>query len=261
MEIIKVRNLNYNTSNKSLFKDITLDIESGTFTSIVGENSVGKTMLMKLLSGSIITDNFIKIDNIQVNKFCVEDIMKRTATIYSYNEFFSKTVMNEILQDKKNVDIYDVNLVRKLLDNFNLINIENISPLKLSYAENQIVALIKAIIKKPKIIFLDNAFSRLDVDKRHELLNYLKKYCKQNDITIILSSNDINDLKYSDRIIYLKNQRIEFDGDYSSFIKLDLNKEGFKLPWALEVSNKLIMYGLIDKETENMDELVGELLK
>ena len=65
-------------------------------------------------------------------------------------------------------------MARKLLDDFNLSSIEGISPLDLSYAENQIVGVIKFMIKKPKVLFIDNAFSRFDYDKKTEISQVLK---------------------------------------------------------------------------------------
>lgn len=259
MNIIEAH-INYEIDNKLLFDNINITIKQGSFTSIIGENGVGKTTLLKLLSGLIITNNNIKIDNIQVNKYNIEEIYKRVSIITSYNEFFSKTVLEEILDSKKGM--LEVNKAKKLLDSFNLLYLENMSPLNLSYAENQIVALIKAIVKKSKIIVLDNAFLRLDVDKRNELLSYLKKYALDNDITIIMSSPETSDLIYSDRILVIRNSSIMFDGDYKSLIKnMNLSKEGLKNPFEIEVSNKLIMYDLIKNVYDDIDLIVGELCK
>ena len=166
MNIIEAHNINYNNSYKTIFQNLDIEIEKEKFTSIIGKNNSGKSILLKLLSGELINDNNIKIDNIQISKFNIEEISKRVSIITSYNEFFSKTVLQEILQEKRNVSVFEINKVRKLLDEFNLLNIEKTSTQDLSYAENQIVALIKAIVKNPKVIFLDNAFSKLDSDKR-----------------------------------------------------------------------------------------------
>ena len=262
MNIIDANDINYVSNDKTIFHGLNLKIKEGSFVSIIGENSEGKSTLLKLLGGVIITSNNIKIDNIQVNKFNLEDISKRVSYISSYNEFFSKTVMQEILQEKKNVSVFELNKVRKILDDFNLLYLEKLSVQKLSYAENQIIALIKTIIKKPKIIFLDNAFSRLDIDKRKELFEYLKKFASENKITIISTTNSIDDLKYSDRIILLKYSNIFFDGTYNDLLNnVDLPAEGLKLPWEYDFCNKLMLYDLIDKNYDNIDDIVGELCK
>lgn len=262
MSIIEAHNINYSNSNKMLFHKLDLSIEEGSFNAFIGENGVGKTTLLKILTGQIITDSSVKVDEIKVNKFNIEDISNKIAIINSYNEFFSKTVMEEILQDKRQVSVYDINKVKQLLDSFNLLYLEKMPVQNLSYAENQIIALIKAIIKKPKIIILDNAFSKLDLDKRSELLNYLTDYCKKNNITILSATNNMSELKYYDRILLIKYSSIFFDGNYKSLINtVDLNKEGLSFPWEVEISNKLKLYDLIDDTYDDIDKIVGELCK
>ncbi len=262
MNIIEAHNINYSILDNNIFSNLDLLIESGSFVSVIGENGSGKTSLLKILSGQIITEGNVKIDGIKVNKYNIEEISKRVATINSYNEFFSKTVIEEILQDKRQVSIYDINKVRKLLDSFNLLYLEKMSVQNLSYAENQIIALIKAITKNPKIIVLDNAFSKLDIDKREELINYLTKYCKNNNITILSATNDMSLLKYFDRVLLIKNSGISFDGNYKELINtIDLNKESLNYPWEVEVTNKLKLYDLIDVDLDDIDQIVGELCK
>ena len=261
MNIIEAH-IKYEINNKQLFDNINITIKKGSFVSIIGENGVGKTTLLKLLSGLIITNNNIKIDNIQVNKYNMEEVNRKVSYITSYNEFFSKTVLEEILGDIKLNNQIEVNRSKKLLDEFNLLYLEKMSPLDLSYAENQIVALIKAIVKRSKIIVLDNAFLRLDIDKRNELFSYIEKYAKDNDITILMTSTDSIDLLYSDRILLIRNNSIMFDGNYEALISnINLGREGFKYPFEIEVSNKLIMYDLIRNVHDNVDSIVGELCK
>jgi ABC-type cobalamin/Fe3+-siderophores transport system ATPase subunit len=258
MNIIEAH-INYELEDRIIFDNIDLNISKGTFVSIIGENGVGKTTLLKLLGGSLITNNNIKIDNLQINKYNIEEINKRVSFITSYNEFFNKTVLDEILGLKREKQ-FEINKARKLLDEFNLLYLEKMSPLDLSYAENQIVALIKAIVKESKIIIFDNAFVRLDIDKRNELYNFIKDYSKKNNVTILMSTVNTIDLKYSDRILVLEDNTISFDGKYKELLnKKNITKIGYKNPWEIEISNKLIMYDLIEKIHDNVDDIVGEL--
>ena len=258
MNIIEAH-INYEIEDRILFDNIKLNINKGDFVSIIGENGVGKTTLLKLLGGHLITNNNIKIDNLQINKYNIEEVNKRVSYITSYNEFFNKTVLDEILGLKRE-NQFEINKARKLLYNFNLLYKEKMSPLDLSYAENQIVALIKAIVKESRVIILDNAFLRLDIDKRKELYNYIKDYSKKNEVTILMTTTNIYDLEYSDRIILLKDNIISFDGSYDEFLnKINMNKVGFKNSWENEISNKLIMYDLIHNVHDNIEDIVGEL--
>ena len=88
MNIIEAKNVNYTIGTKLLFKNLNLSIEKGSFVSIIGENGVGKTTLLRLLSGSIFnSNNNIKTDGIQINKYNIEEVMRKSAFITSDNEF------------------------------------------------------------------------------------------------------------------------------------------------------------------------------
>lgn len=257
MNIIEAH-INYELEDRILFDNINLNITKGDFVAIIGENGAGKTTLLKLLGGLLITNNNIKVDNLQINKYNIEEVNKRISFITSYNEFFNKTVLEEILESKRD-NQFEVNKARKLLDDFNLLYLEKMSPLDLSYAENQIVALIKAIVKESKIIILDNVFVRLDIDKRKELFNYIKDYSKKNEVTILMTTTNIYDLKYANRILVLEDNNISFDDNYEKLNMINLNTIGFKDSWESEISNKLIMYDLIHKVHDNINDIVGEL--
>ena len=75
-----------------------------------------------------------------------------------------------------------------------------------------------------------------------------------------MTTTNIYDLKYSSRIIVIKNKEIFFNGSYNKFLdKVDINKIGFKNSWENEISDKLIMYDLINDIHDNIDDIVGEL--
>lgn len=262
MNILEVYNLNFSYEDKVIFNNLNLKIKEGSFVNIYGRNSGGKTTLLKLLSGSIITDSDIKIDKVKINKFNMDIINNKTSYISSNNKFFSKTVLDEILLEKNEITDVDVSMAKKLLDDFNLLAIEKISPLDLSYAENQIVQVIKFMIKKPKVLFIDNAFSRFDYDKKTEILEFIKKYASKNKITVIYASNNLDDIYLFDRVIVLKNKEIYLDTDPKNILNddklLDVTK---KLPFIEELSRKLMMYNLVSKKYSDLNELAEDLLK
>ena len=262
MNILEVYNLNFSYDNKTIFNNINFKIKEGSFVNIYGRNGVGKTTLLKLLSGSIITDSDIKVDKVKINKFNMDIINNKTSFISSNNKLFSKTVLDEILLDKNDITDVDVSLARKLLDEFNLSDIEGISPQDLSYAENQIVGVIKFMIKKPKVLFIDNAFSRFDLDKKTEILLFIKKFAMENNIAVVYASNNLDDIYLFDRVVVLKNKEIYLDTDPKSLLNderlLDVTK---KLPFMEELSRKLMMYNLISKKYTEIHELVEDLLK
>ena len=262
MNILEVYNLNFSYDDKVIFNNINLKIKEGSFVNLYGRNSSGKSTLLKLLSGSIITESDIKVDKVKINKFNMDIINNKISFISSNNKLFSRTVLDELLLEKNDITNMDISMARKLLDDFNLSDIENISPLDLSYAENQIVQVIKFMIKKPRVLFIDNAFSRFDFDKKTEILLFIKKYALKNKITVIYASNNLEDIYLFDRVIVLKNKEIYLDTDPKTLLNDDsiLNVTK-KLPFIEELSRKLMMYNLISKKYDDINELVEDLLK
>ena len=168
MNILEVYNLNFSYDDKVIFNNINLKIKEGSFVNVYGRNSSGKSTLLKLLSGSIITESDIKVDKVKINKFNMDVINNKISFISSNNKLFSKTVLDELLLEKNDITNMDISMARKLLDDFNLSDIENISPLDLSYAENEIVQVIKFMIKKPRILFVVKRLDLISFAKLHK---------------------------------------------------------------------------------------------
>ena len=74
MSILEAYNLNFSYDNNTIFNDVTIKIKEGSLVNIYGRNGVGKTTLLKILSGSIITDSNVKVDKIKINKFNKEKV-------------------------------------------------------------------------------------------------------------------------------------------------------------------------------------------
>ncbi len=261
--IIEMYDLVYSANNKIILNNINLKIKQGEIVNLVSKNNSAKTTLLKLLGGYIITDNQVKIEGIKISNFNMEVINTKVSFITSNNEFFSKTVLEEILQDNVYVSLNEINKVKKYLYDFNVPYLLNMSPLDLSYAENQIVSIIKFIIKNPKILLIDNAFNKFDIDKKTELLKYLINYCKENNITLIYSSNNLNDYLLFERIIILNKEKIFIDKS-SDELFLDekkLHQASLRLPFIRELNDKLKMYDLIHDDYNNIDEMVDDLCK
>ena len=95
-----------------------------------------------------------------------------------------------------------MNKIKKILSDFDFLDKLLVSPMGLSYFESQKLALIKAIIKKSKIICLDDIFSLMNYDDKIYLINKLKEYIEKYNITVIYSSCDIEFTDCFDRILF-----------------------------------------------------------
>lgn len=259
MNIIEVNNLRFNYGNIHIVDIPKLLIKKGEFVCISGKNSCGKTTLLKLLGGYIKTNNMLMIDGIYVNDLNNDIISGKVGYLFYENSFFSKTVYDEL---SMYVNGLNKKLkIKKILSDFDMDEYLNVSPSLLSYKHSQTLALIKALLKKPNVLFLDNPFSKLDSNFRKRIYTLLRKYSNENDITIICTMNNLEDTLYCDRLIILENKRIILDGSPKSVYNEEkiLSKIGLKLPRICELSSKLQMYDLMSKMAYDEEELVEEL--
>lgn len=259
MNIIEVNGLRFNYNNIQIIDIPKLAIKKNEFVCISGKNSCGKTTLLKLLGGYIKTNNMVMIDSIYINDLNNDIINDKVGYLFYENSFFSKTVYDEL---SMYVNGLNKKLkIKKILSDFDMDKYLNVSPSLLSYKNSQTLALIKALLKKPDILFLDNPFSKLDSNFRRKIYTLLKKYASENNITVICTMNNLEDTLYCDRLIILENRKIILDGSPKLVYTEEkiLSKIGLKLPKICELSEKLEMYELVSKIAYSEEELVEEL--
>ncbi|MBE6153801.1 MAG: ATP-binding cassette domain-containing protein [Firmicutes bacterium] len=267
-KIIDINNLNFNYGNTKLYENFNLEIESGTWVSILGANGAGKTTLVKLLIGLFKSNNSIIIDQITLNKGGIKQIRKLMGVVFDNPEiqFVAETVQDELAFTLENLQYSKEDIKSRILEIAKLFNIEdllNIEPHRLSGGQMQKVALASALILKPKILILDEALSMIDPYDKDEIMKMLKKYHEDNDTTILNFTSDIEETVYSDRIVGLYQGKLGIDGPAKGVLNEEraMKKLGLDLPFTVALATKLKLYGLIDDIELNMDKLVDKIWK
>lgn len=263
MNFIEIKSLDYSFDRKKLFDNLNLNIKQGDFVAITGKNSCGKTTLIKLLSGIIITENKIYIDGTYINKLNKELIDEKVSIFSPDNKYFSKTVLDELMLEMKKDDIYSINRIKKYLKEFNLIDYINCSPQCLDYFSRQKLSLIKALLNESKLLLIDNIFCYFDKYSKIEFIGLLKKYQLENNITIVCTINNLDDSIFCDRLIILNDGNILLDGYPDDIFRHEkmLKLVGLNIPLNYELLGKLKLYGLINSSSLAIDDMVMELCK
>lgn len=256
MDIIELKNLNFKYKDKIIFENFNLNIEQGTWTSIIGSNGSGKSTLVKLLSGLIKTDN-IWIDGMKISNNIYE-IRKVMSIVFDdpNTNLICETVREELSFPLENIGINDDKRIDEIVKLFNITNILDNSINELNNSEKQLVALASALIIQPKILILDEAFVYLENIKLN-IFDILKSL----NITIINITHNIEETLAGDNIIILNNGKILInDKKEIVYTKEEMFKEAnLNLPFIVDLSNKLKYYGLINKTYYNMEAMVNDL--
>lgn len=221
-ENLKINDITFRYGNgNEVLKDLSMSISKGSKVAIVGESGCGKTTLVKLLlgfyepeKGSILFGE--KILGEFSKKYLREEIAYVSQEVY----MFSDTLRNNILLNEDNVTDEEIMEICKrcCLDEFVQrlplgldTNIEE-NGNNLSGGEKQRLAIVRALIKKPSILILDEATSNLDVLTEKSIINTIGSL--KNDITIIIIAHRLSTVLDCDNIFLLENGRVVANGTH-----------------------------------------------
>lgn len=254
-----------NLSYKSILNNINISFEENTINYISGSNKCGKTTLIKILSGIVDIKDSVYYDQKDIYNFSSYELstLFSKVLLQDIDYFTFSNIDQELLYklDKLNIDINTrkkrYNEVVKLfdLDEYLYTNINDLSSI-----EKLKLSLAKALLSKPEILFLDDIFSSIDFNSAKEILLKLKSI---DNLTIIMSSNNLDLSTESSKLIILNKGEVVLDGDTLDVLKEDslLNKVGLDLPFMIDLSIKLKYYDLLDDIEFDMDRMVDKLWK
>lgn len=213
--MIEIKNLTKSYDKKCILKNINLKINDNEQVSIIGKSGCGKSTLLRCIARlEKIDKGQILIDNENVNN--IKKFYNKVGMVFqSFNLFENMTVLENLIiaPVKLKIQTKDeaIKVAKGYLKEINLENKINEYPKNLSGGEKQRVAIIRALMEKPKILLLDEPTSSLDPQMKKEVLELVTKL-KDYNMTIIVVSHELNFVKdFSSRIIFVDNKTILSD--------------------------------------------------
>ena len=210
--MIEIKNLTKSYDKKCILKNINLKINDNEQVSIIGKSGCGKSTLLRCIARlEKIDKGQILIDNENINN--IKKFYNKVGMVFqSFNLFENMTVLENLIiaPVKLKIQTKDeaIKLAKGYLKEINLENKINEYPKNLSGGEKQRVAIIRALMEKPKILLLDEPTSSLDPQMKKEVLELISKL-KDYNMTIIVVSHELNFVKdFSSRIIFVDNKKI-----------------------------------------------------
>jgi ATP-binding cassette, subfamily B, multidrug efflux pump len=226
---IEFKNLSfsYNTKEKSILKSINLKIKGGTSLAIIGQTGSGKTSLINLIprlfnppTGTIF------IDGIDILEIPLKVLRENIGFVTQETFLFSDTIKENIALNIENDNMEEIEKITSyaqikdeidgFYDGFESMLGER--GINLSGGQKQRTALARALLKKTKILILDDPFSSVDTSTEEIILGNLKKKMKSQ--TTIIISHRISTIKECDLIIVLSNGEIIEKGNHEQLLKL-----------------------------------------
>ena len=223
---IKFEGVNFKYDDKLVLKNINLDIEAGSTVAIMGATGAGKSSLINLIGRYYDTcKGSIKIDGIDIKEYNLEFLRKNMAIVPQETFLFSETILNNIKFSNENASFEEIKEASKLacanefIEGLELGYNTEIGErgIGLSGGQKQRIAIARALVRKAKILILDDSTSALDMETEHELLKNLSN--RKHESTTFIIAHRISAVKNADLIIYLEDGQIKESGTHDELLK------------------------------------------
>jgi ABC-type Mn2+/Zn2+ transport system ATPase subunit len=217
MIALNVENLCVKINNNHLIENITFSVEEGSIVAIIGPNGAGKTTLIKAILGLIpcaagsvsLFGQKYKNNNPHIKVgYVPQKLNFDRTTPLTVSELLSFTVPPAF-----SLPFYKTKqkreYIEKLLETTGVKTLAGRSIGALSGGELQRVMIAKAIVNNPKILFLDEPASGVDIEGQERFYDLIWRLNKERGITIILISHDLNIVyRFADNVLCLNRKLI-----------------------------------------------------
>lgn len=212
--ILELENVTKYYGNELIFSNVNLKIKRGDVISLSGKSGCGKSTLLKCINRlENIDSGKIKFNGIDISKISTTELRQKIGIVFQdYNLFEHLTVLDNLIIGLIKIKKYSKNeSIRKalnILKKVDLIDKKDKYPDELSGGQKQRVAIARTLLMKPDIILLDEPTSALDREMKDSVLNLIKEIVDEDMTLIIVSHEEEFMKKVSDKIYYLKNNKL-----------------------------------------------------
>lgn len=250
---MEVRNLSFSYGKQKVLKEVSLKIEEGKITTILGANGCGKSTLFSLMTKNRYSrKGNIFLSGKNILKLSLKEFARKVAIVQQYNTSsdditverliaFGRTPHRKMMQGKTEED---ETWVEWAMEVTNLTEYRNRAVQKLSGGQRQRVWIAMALAQNTRILFLDEPTTYLDIRYQIETLQLIRKLNREYGITIVMVLHDINQAIYfSDRLIGLKDGQVVLEGDPQKVVTSESIEElyGIRLRVAEVDGQKTVM--------------------
>ena len=268
MKKIEVEHLTFSyDGEQDVLKDVSFQIEEGSYTTIVGHNGSGKSTIAKLLIGLMeAKSGTITVDGIKLTEKSVYDIRDKIGIVFQNpdNQFIGATVADDIAFGLENHQVPQEQMqtiIERFAQQVNMSKYLNSEPTKLSGGQKQRVAIASVLAIAPQILIFDESTSMLDPQGKAEINGLIRQIHQASGMTIVSITHDIEEMANSDHVIVMSEGQVVMDGTPEMILKREQELVELQLdvPFTLKFIREMEQNGISLKDEIKMEKVVEEL--
>lgn len=225
---IEFRNVSFAYNGRDVLKNINLKIEQGLTVAIVGPTGCGKSTLINLIPRLIeATEGDVFIDGKEINQIPLKTLRSNIGYVPQDTFLFSETIKENIAFGVESPSMQEVEeaavisqIKSDILDFPNRFDtMLGERGINLSGGQKQRTAIARGVIRKPRILILDDALSSVDTYTEEGILKRLREIMRER--TSIIVSHRISTVKDADLIVVLEEGEIREQGNHDELVAID----------------------------------------
>ena len=198
---------------------VTLAIERGSFTVILGHNGSGKSTLAKTFNAVLLpSGGRVYVDGMDtVDETLLLEIRRRVGMVFQNpdNQIVANVVEEDVAFAPENLGVPTKEIRRRVDDALRTVGMEKLAkhaPHLLAGGQKQRIAIAGVLAMRPQCIVLDEATAMLDPIGRSEVISTIERLNRDEGITVVLITHHMNEAEHADRVIVMNEGRVAMDG-------------------------------------------------
>ncbi len=273
--IIEIKNVSYSyTEDDTEFiavNNVSLNIERGSFTVILGHNGSGKSTLAKMLNGLYKpTSGEISVDGINTKDEETELIVKKKVGMVFQNpdnQLVASIVEEDVAFGPENLGLEPM-VIRQRVDDalksVGMYEFKSSTPHHLSGGQKQRIAIAGMIALEPECLVLDEPTAMLDPKGRAEIINTVLRLNKEKGMTVVLITHYMEEAEKADRVLVMNDGEFIADGTPKEIFKnvKMLKSVGLDVPQTTELLYALNQNNIsVPTDVLSIEETAGAIMR
>ena len=208
-----------------VIKDLTLDVEPGKVTALVGESGCGKSTLIKLMLGFYVPQKGqLRISGNIVETLDSSDWLRHCGVVMQEGRVFMGSILENISLSDNTPDIEKASSLLSMVGLSDFIDTLpmkihtriGVSGIGLSGGQKQRLMIARALYKNPDILFLDEATSSLDANNERSIVEKIQSFGQGR--TIVVAAHRLSTVRNADKIVFVKDGQVAESGTHDELI-------------------------------------------